>query len=167
MAVNLIDIIGNTNTRWMGFRYQLFSANYDFNSQNILLADIAEIEFPSVEIEYRNIPTLSTREYKTPSRKIYGDLVLKSSVIRSPVFFQQIQRQLDVLNGQGDYTNVPNNFIIALYGVNSIVDVLPIRQWFVKNAQPKSFKAAKASANEDGSMPLEELAFVCDEFRAL
>jgi hypothetical protein len=161
------SIASNINSRWTGFRYQLLSAKFDISRQAIVLADVSEIEFPEIQIEYKEIPTLSSKQRKIPSRIVYGELTLRGSVIRSPILFQELKRTLDVLRGQGSYANAPNDFVIALYGNSSVFDALPIRQWLVKNAQPKSFKAAKASANDDGSMPVDEITFTVDEFRAL
>jgi hypothetical protein len=141
----------------------------NFTSQAIFLADVTEIEFPSTNIEYRVIPTQCTIEQKIPSRVTYGDLILRSTVIRNNVFAQQMQRAVDLLNGEAGatYDAVSNDFIIALYGNNGVTDILPIRSFFVKNAQPKAYTPARADANGGMNMPLEELVFTIDSIREI
>lgn len=139
-----------------------------FGSQAILLADISEITPPDIQVEYRKIPTLSVRPQYVKSAYSYTDLVLKGMVTRNAVFFQEIQRAIAQLNG--DPTQAlygPRNYIIACFGRSSFLDVVPIRQIFIKNAQPKMLKLGAMSANSDGSIPLDELSFVVEEMRIL
>jgi len=114
------------------------------------LAEISEITLPELKVEYRTIPTLSSKEQKVKSKVVYGELVLKGMITRNPVFFQEIQRAIDQLAGnprQALYG--ARNYIIACFGRSSILDVVPIRKIFIKNAQPNGLKLGALSANSD------------------
>lgn len=65
------------------------------------------------------------------------------------------------------YDRVGNDFIIALYNNDGVASAVPIRQYFIKNAQPKNFSPAMANANNMNNIPLDELVFTVDSCRSI
>lgn len=134
------------------------------------MADIIEIEFPQKSYVINTVPSLSITPKKIPNRKVVTDLVLKCSVTRNATLAQQMQRLDDFMQGKGtdQYSNIPNDFVIACFDHPSLVGAVPIRQIAIFGAIPKNLKLASADANySQGGVPLDELTFSVDDLKVL
>lgn len=165
-AKNIGSFIASQNTVYQGYKYQLMSADFDnISSQSIVLADITNISFPTISVEETIVPSLSTKQVKVPGKIIYGDLVLKSVVVRDREFFDQIEQTIRFMKGKEKV--LYKNFLICQFANGSLVaKALPISTWLVSNCWAKNLKIGDCDSNQD-SINLDELTFSVNGFQKI
>jgi len=164
---DFFDVLQANQTPWTGLRYQLLPASLSLAAQaNLLLAEIGEIIFPTVEIQYTTIPSLSTIERKIPSRKITGDLTLRGGVFRNHGFFKQLEAMSDVLKGTENYNDNIVDLMVVEFEIGPIAKAIPIASWVCVGCQAKSYTPAPANANQSG-IPFQELVMSVDDFKLI
>lgn len=174
-ANNLVlQSIRNLNTKWLGYRYIVFSVpNTPSVFQGILdvagiaTAGISEIDFPRMNVDLRRIPSLSTKDRYIPRHISHGDMVLRAPTIRQTALYNRIVAQAEAIGSKDQYRSIPESIVIAEYEASTAIDLLPLAVWSAVGAQPKSFKPAPANSQGSGIMPLEELVLQIDELKRL
>ena len=158
---SISGLLDTNATPWLGFRYAIVPLNVDLHPE-MVLARVAEIQFPNASVEQTIIPTLSTRETKIPSRIVFGDLVLRGAVFTdTQPLWNQIKKQIDMLEGKTPYVETPIDFLITTFEHGSFIKSVPLANWIIRGAQAKSYAPAPANANSD-ALPLQELTLSVD-----
>ena len=167
----VLQAIRNSNSKWLGYRYVLFSIpNASLSSEagielaSIPAAGVSEIILPTTQVSLRRIPSLSTIDRYVPHHISYSELVLRAPTTRTGAFWDRIDLQIQALKTPGVYKNVPETIVIGEFEANTALDLLPIAIWACRGCQATSMTPAPAnSQGVAGFIPLEEIRIQVDE----